>query len=675
MQDSMILNALQIVFLWHPCDEKEIKPLVDYCQTRLSPDSSQPFSHSIHLPIRFCTSLGDHIPKYIPDSTHARKTLVFVFVSDHIIVSQRLCKDLNWYEFIRNQVMGDENIQFIGIALSCNSYKLAPESNFIRLMDFQEDSEIKKIQLFISVVHQIYRYGLVAEPKKSLKFFLSHTKKDTFGIQLSEKIKSYLNMHSDMSEFYDVTSIEPGANFGEKIEEAIPGTSFIAIRTDHYTDSYWCQKEILMAKKHCCPMLEINALNQFEDRSFPFLQNIPVLRIMTEYIDEKKDIKELDILKILAAILVESVRYYLFIEQHKSESEGNQIVVARPPELADSLDQNGKIAYLYPYPDLYDEERDLLKKASLSVSTTYTSQNNFLKGKSVGISISDSLSKSMLEAGINKTIQQILMSEVAGFFIGHGTKLIYGGDLRDDGFTKYLRNEVMILQERLHIKKALCANYIAWPIYLNSNSANLAWRASCVNVLDLINQKPPEDIQETAGKFKKFFKPATPQHAYLWARSLTHMREIMIANCDIRISACGKCVNYSGRMPGVLEEVLIAIQQKKPIYLLGGFGGMTSKICQAIEWQAYKDSSKCPDYPCELTFSWQADHMLGYRDLKDEYEKYGQEFTPYSELNKILTFASLNNGLTPEENMQLFHAISFVEAVSLILKGIERVLV
>ena len=176
------------------------------------------------------------------------------------------------------------------------------------------------------------------------------------------------------------------------------------------------------------------------------------------------------------------------------------------------------------------------------------------------------------------------------------------------------------------------------------------------------------DLQEQAKSYSNFFKPDAPERAYLWARSLTYMREKMISECDIRITSGGKWTGYAGVMPGILEEVLIAIRMKKPLYLLGGFGGITKKICQAIESSGDDKIS----FPEELTFSWQKNHVAGYDLLRNAYNNAGQPFAPYGLFRKMLTFDSLNNGLTEKENIQLFHAISFSEAINLILRGIRK---
>lgn len=666
-------NPLQIIFLWHPDDKETVNPIIEFARKMLSPDSDYPFSHSIHLPIRLCTSLTAHVPAFCPEIEHAQQTLVFAFVGDSIIASKTYSDvDRNWYDFIkvnfleRNDTSQGHSVKFIGIALSSSAYKLDDDNNFIRVNDYGGNSDVLKMQLFIAIAHQIYRYGL---ENKSLKIFLSHAKADRFGVELAKKIKRYVDGHSDMLNFYDVTSIEPGANFWHRIQGGLEDSTFLAIRTDHYAASYWCQKEILEAKKKLRPMLEVDALDSMEDRSFPFLQNIPVLRIPVAFEKAEAKIDEYTLLKILAACLMETIRYYLFLHQHSSSNR--DITLARPPELydIDQIDSKVVEAVLYPYPDLYPDEFNILTRQDVKLSTPYTKNDAYLSGKRVGISISDYPKEGMLSSGIDEKIQELLMSEMAGFFLGHKATLIYGGDLRDNGFTRYLQNEAKILQDRFKTTEIFCRNYFAWPIYLTKNESTASWRASCVGVLDIQDVEPPTDLQEQARCYSDFFKPDTSECAYLWARSLTHMREIMISECDVRITACGKWIRYAGIMPGILEEVLIAIKKEKPLYLLGGFGGITKKICQAIESSA--DDKIC--FPKELTFSWQKDHMAGYESLKNEYDKNGKPFAPYGSLKDMLTFDSLNNGLNKEENIRLFHAISFAEAIELILRGIRKI--
>ena len=141
----------------------------------------------------------------------------------------------------------------------------------------------------------------------------------------------------------------------------------------------------------------------------------------------------------------------------------------------------------------------------------------------------------------------------------------------------------------------------------------------------------------------------------------------MIEKCDARICVGGRCADYSGRMPGVLEEILIAIKKKKPIFLLGGFGGISECICNKIE-------GKFESFPEELTDSWQEKHTSGYSDLKAYYGKNNINFNEYENItvDRDITFYNLRNGLTEAENRRLFRTRYTEEALFLIEKGMKK---
>lgn len=135
----------------------------------------------------------------------------------------------------------------------------------------------------------------------------------------------------------------------------------------------------------------------------------------------------------------------------------------------------------------------------------------------------------------------------------------------------------------------------------------------------------------------------------------------MISDCEARICAGGKAKGYKGKMPGVLEEILIASQKKLPIYLLGGFGGIVHDICELIE----------NNYTSErLTLKWQEENNVGYSKLLKLYKDNGEDIE-YTEIVNKLRKIDLNNGLSEKENIQLFNTVYIDEAVHLVLKGLK----
>ena len=59
---------------------------------------------------------------------------------------------------------------------------------------------------------------------------------------------------------------------------------------------------------------------------------------------------------------------------------------------------------------------------------------------------------------------------------------------------------------------------------------------------------------------------------------MTIMREKIIKDSDYIIVAGGKLEGFKGKIPGVLEEVCLGIEEKKPIYIIGYYEGVSKEI-------------------------------------------------------------------------------------------------
>ena len=637
---------LLIVFLWHPAEENDAKPLVDYCVTKLSRDRSNLFSHTINIPIRFCSSKDNQLPQYNWKMAKADKVLLFCFSGTHLINSR--IYDCNWINYVKDRVA--DNVEFIGIALDTNGYKLFPNKNFIRMNDYGDDENIRE-RVFLAIAHRIYRNGL---GKEKVKIFLSHTKADDYAVDIAKEIKSYIDARSDMRSFFDVTSIEVGTNFDNEIDKGIKGASFVAIKSDHYSDSYWCQKEVIKALQYNDPYIVVDMLQKFEDRSFPYLTNCPVIRVEKEH-------DELAVLRILECILLESIRTEYVLKQFKRE---NTAYAAHPPALYELLKMKRKQSFYYPYPDIYEDERELLLSKYKEVKTPKSDNREIWNNVRVGISISSSDSNDLLAAGIDEKHLMRLSVELAGYFVGNNAKVIYGGDFRQNGFTRYLRDEAEVQKNRLHIDEPVCTNYVSWPYSIKSKDDDEQWKARCYGIMDLVCVAPPSDVDDLIVDESKEIYKRKNMERYVKTRCLTEMRNKMIKSSDIRISAGGRITGYSGIMPGVLEEVLIAIKEEKPLYLLGGFGGITEKICKMML------DKNIPD---ELNEEWQKSHINMCEEEARMFADKNKNLPDYKDIKSLLKIENLNNGLSNRENKILFVTPSIEIIIDLIAKGYKKV--
>lgn len=205
-------------------------------------------------------------------------------------------------------------------------------------------------------------------------------------------------------------------------------------------------------------------------------------------------------------------------------------------------------------------------------------------------------------------------------------------------------------------------NYIVYPIYKNHNEKNKKWEADNKKYANMIHVDMPKSISEQ--KKNKKTALSVVENNYIWSTCLTDMRQKMISKCDYRIAAGGKFTNYKGIMPGVLEEILIAINMKKPLYLLGGFGGVVSDVCEII---------KSSNSATKLTEKWQRKNNPNYSLFLDYLNKNNKDMLPnYNNLTTILTLKNLNNGLDKNDNFKLFSTPFVDEAIYLVMKGLKQ---
>ena len=92
-----------------------------------------------------------------------------------------------------------------------------------------------------------------------MRLFLSHTKRDTIGLETAEALKKYLD-HLAVNRFFDDVSIQPGDDVTQELIDGISDSALVAIRTDGYVASPWCRKELSLAKQAGRPMVIVDAL-------------------------------------------------------------------------------------------------------------------------------------------------------------------------------------------------------------------------------------------------------------------------------------------------------------------------------------------------------------------------------------------------------------------------------
>jgi len=106
-------------------------------------------------------------------------------------------------------------------------------------------------------------------------------------------------------------------------------------------------------------------------------------------------------------------------------------------------------------------------------------------------------------------------------------------------------------------------------------------------------------------------------------------------------------------MPGLLEEALFAVEQGQPVYLAGGFGGITLDVAVTL---GVSDGKWLPEFP--------------NAPAPDERIVHGM--ARLLEFAKATGSKSLDNGLTTAENQRLAVCHRPSEIAALVSLGLGR---
>ncbi|MBB6487933.1 toll/interleukin-1 receptor domain-containing protein [Rhizobium lusitanum] len=197
---------------------------------------------------------------------------------------------------------------------------------------------------------------------KKVDIFLSHSKHDgnKAGELVATAIRRKLTLTDGLGSFFDVYDIPPGLRFQKVLLSQVKVSAVIAIHTDSYSSREWCRREIVEAKRHNRPLVIANCLADKDERGFPYLGNVPIIRL-----DNEKS-PRVDI--VIRALLDEILRDFLWqcrVELMRPKKSKLRVTfVPRPPELISLAtlvpDSKGKKSIVvYPDPPLGREEERL----------------------------------------------------------------------------------------------------------------------------------------------------------------------------------------------------------------------------------------------------------------------------------------------------------------------------
>ena len=295
-----------------------------------------------------------------------------------------------------------------------------------------------------------------------------------------------------------------------------------------------------------------------------------------------------------------------------------------------------------------------------------------LAGMIVNLSISesnDSAGRGFPPAQVTRVTLQVVSA-----LFGQGASLVFGHDWREDGvmeavhgFAQQVQPPVPLTTEQSQSsRQPLLWNLVPWPDPLRLSQDDLKCLASTLRV-------ESAGLPEELTKYEKEARdkgPETPLYQYLRARGLTHLRHRLTEISRARLCIGGRKSGSEGRYPGVIEEALLSLESRKPLYLAGILGGATHQLIQALRGESMPDGFCSPakvhpyysDPPIPGQISeTKTNAIVAPKVLWEEFRNHG------------IDGLAKDNRLTNEENLRLFETTALDEVIQTVLIGLGRV--
>jgi len=627
-----------------------------------------------------------------------------------VLADENMVADPAWSRYLTDVGSARRNVCVVPIALHPSAYQLPEvlrQLNFLRIdarSDPPADSAAQRTRRIPRLLRQLTEVigrqlagqfaastsALDGGAPEPLTIFLSHAKRD--GIEVAEAVRATIQNNGRLRAFFDDSDLPVGHAFATELEKAaVRGSAaMMAIVSDAYAARPWCRKEVALARKprkdpaagRCWwiqPVLVVDALQSTPSRSIPELGNATVVRWSAEGALAAVDLLMLEVL----------LGSYHRLRARRIAPKDGRHVISWTPDLPTLLSlqrqaDDAVTEVVYPGHALPQTELRSLREhfAGVELRTFEETERPSDPHPSMPaervVGLSTAFNEDLGPLGFGREHLEEVTLRIARCIVDAGGRIAFGGMLNSSGLTETLLTLVRTLSAddddapSAAIRVPRILSHQRWPSLPGPERI-----ASDVGISEYVLIDNPVAAAE---RLADDARVSSPRRARELARTLSTMREAMAAGgrltsagrqapaLDARIIVGGVRGAFNGYMSGVLEEVLYALEKKRPVYILGGFGGAAGTLARAILEDEHQ-----PDL--ELSFNRQ--RSSNFRGLEQAGE--GQHIESlFARLRQAIVrvradiAGCLDNGLDREENVRLMRSDHMVEIVWLLRRGLAR---
>jgi hypothetical protein len=269
-----------------------------------------------------------------------------------------------------------------------------------------------------------------------------------------------------------------------------------------------------------------------------------------------------------------------------------------------------------------------------------------LKGIRVGISVSQS--PDLARLGLSESHFRLALGEITRSLLVLGGSVAYGGHLDPVGYTAFLLTEL----KRYGRRDRPLLVCLPWPEHRRVPLSQLQQMASDLGLYASVTCLDP-DGKAIDPALNRSELPAAEADPSVVKKSLTAMRLYMGNITQGRVLIGGKRQDFQGTLPGLMEEAIIAFEKGWPVYLAGGFGGVTFDIIKAMK----------PE---------DAEWLPIYADASPPDPRWSAGIVQLMDLKARPTWMGMKNGLADDENRRLAATHRPSDVAALVSMGLGR---
>ena len=361
-----------IYVMWHPNYQSAVQ-VAERIRGHFGTHRFRNVAGGAGIDVVFQGTSGSGAPIRLPTTWDAECPIAVVAMID-----QSLVEDPEWVRYLRDLGQGAANeglrVRLLPVAMEPAVLDDLPlQEQAIRWDEWGAETEAPEQRLMRELAYEFARMlrrhlHLLRQPHdnepqlepylQKIQTFLSYSKHDEHGREIAEAIRCWLHQNSALASFLDVNDIPAGLPFPDVIDHYIEKSIFLAIQTDSYSSREWCRREVIEAKRKGVPMIVVDCLQTGDARAFPYLGNVPVVRMDPVAKDRLPEIAGLLLDEVLADFL-----WRCRVEALPERRPGT-VFMARPPELISLATLAGgediRRVVVYPDPPLANEELSLL---------------------------------------------------------------------------------------------------------------------------------------------------------------------------------------------------------------------------------------------------------------------------------------------------------------------------